>query len=102
MRVWFAAVIGLLVAVSAACGREDAHPFQRGVCYASAWRNRGADGYGSGTSQQTLGRLRRLGVAIETALVPSGAPRWIRTTNWEAVKLLIDDKSEDEDNSLDA
>jgi hypothetical protein len=51
-----------MLAATIASGHEDAHPFQRGVCYASTWRNRGADGYGTATSQQTLGRLRRLGV----------------------------------------
>jgi hypothetical protein len=51
-----------MLAPSAAWGHDDAHPFQRGVCYASTWRNHGADGYGSATSQKTLARLRRLGV----------------------------------------
>lgn len=46
----------------AASARSDGREFQRGVCYASTWRNQGADGYGSRTSQQTLARLRRLGV----------------------------------------
>ena len=62
MRVAGIALCGVLVATSAVFGGEDARSFQRGVCYASTWRNRGADGYGSATSQQTLGRLRRLGV----------------------------------------
>ncbi len=39
---------------------EDAQPFQRGVCYASAWR--GDAGYGSAISARTLERLRKLGV----------------------------------------
>jgi hypothetical protein len=43
----------------------------------------------------TAGRSLRP-VAIETAIVPGNAPRWIRTTRWDAVKVLIDD-NEDED-----
>jgi hypothetical protein len=42
--------------------RDDAHPFQRGICYASTWRNHGEEGYGSATSRRTLNRLHRLGV----------------------------------------
>jgi hypothetical protein len=45
-----------------AWARTDARDFQRGVCYASTWRNQGAHGYGSDTSLQTLNRLHRLGV----------------------------------------
>ncbi|MDB4964437.1 MAG: hypothetical protein JWN44_126 [Myxococcales bacterium] len=39
--------------------RKDLQPFQRGVCYAHAWRG---GGYGSDTSAKTLARLRSLGV----------------------------------------
>jgi hypothetical protein len=42
--------------------RTDGRDFQRGVCYASTWKNQGADGYGSDTSVRTLNRLHRLGV----------------------------------------
>lgn len=56
---------------SSTAARQDAHPFQRGVCYASTWRNRGADGYGTPTSQQTLRRLARLGVGW-ISLTPFG------------------------------
>src|SRR5262245_44210697 len=55
-------LVAMSAVATAAFGREDAQPFQRGVCYASTWRNYGADGYGSTTSQQTLDRLRHLGV----------------------------------------
>lgn len=43
-----------------ASAHKDAHPFQRGICYASAWRN--GNGYGSAVSQKTLQRLHALGV----------------------------------------
>ncbi len=56
------AVYAALLVPCVAQARKDAHPFQRGVCYASSWRNRGAEGYGSATSLQTLTRLHRLGV----------------------------------------
>jgi hypothetical protein len=36
--------------------------FQKGVCYAHAWRWGGDDGYGSETSRRTLERLHKLGV----------------------------------------
>lgn len=52
----------LVAASSPARARSDAVPFQRGVCYAHAWRRDGDVGYGSATSQKTLARLRRLGV----------------------------------------
>ena len=52
-----------LVSLASAAGRaKDAAPFQRGVCYAHAWRGGGDEGYGSATSQKTLERLKRLGV----------------------------------------
>jgi hypothetical protein len=60
-----------ILAPTVVSGHEDAQPFQRGVCYASTWRNHGADGYGSATSQQTLRRLRRLGVEW-VSLTPFG------------------------------
>jgi hypothetical protein len=57
------AMICLLVCSSVvASPHDDTHTFQRGICYASTWRNHGDDGYGSATSLQTLNRLRRLGV----------------------------------------
>jgi hypothetical protein len=49
----------LLLLASTALAHEDARPFQRGVCYAHAWRG---GGYGSPTSQKSLQRLQRLGV----------------------------------------
>ena len=49
--------------------RRDAVSFQRGVCYAGAWRNNG--GYGSATSQKTLERLHALGVEW-VSLTPFG------------------------------
>ena len=61
----------VLFGASVASAQRDAHPFQRGICYASTWRNHGAGGYGSDTSQRTLRRLRRLGVEW-TALTPFG------------------------------
>jgi hypothetical protein len=57
--------IALLAIVSApptAFARKDAQPFQRGVCYAHAWRGGGQVGYGSETSAHTLEHLRAIGV----------------------------------------
>src|SRR6185312_11041620 len=51
-----------LLAASTASARHDAHPFQRGICYAHAWSRDGDVGYGSAVSQKTLARLHRLGV----------------------------------------
>lgn len=59
------------IASPAADARKDAEPFQRGVCYAHAWRGGGDDGYGSTTSQKTLERLQRLGVGW-ISLTPFG------------------------------
>src|SRR5689334_7449782 len=61
-----------LLLSSTAQARTDT--FQRGVCYAHAWHNRGADGYGSPTSQKTLQRLRHLGVGW-ISLTPFGFMR---------------------------
>ncbi len=52
----------LVLASAPALARKDAHPFQRGVCYAHAWGWSGQDGYGSETSARTLERLHKLGV----------------------------------------
>src|SRR5581483_5505891 len=54
-----------------AAAHDDAHPFQRGICYASAWRSGGVAGYGSATSLRTLERLERLG-AEWISLTPFG------------------------------
>jgi hypothetical protein len=51
-----------LLCIAAPVAAGDPQPFQRGVCYASTWRNHGQDAYGSATSQRTLERLRKLGV----------------------------------------
>ena len=48
---------------------KDAQPFQRGICYASAWRN--DSGYGSAASARTLERLHKLG-AEWISLTPFG------------------------------
>jgi hypothetical protein len=49
-----------LLPIARVQAHKDAQPFQRGVCYASAWR--GDAGYGSATSARTLARLHALGV----------------------------------------
>ncbi|HEX6839721.1 MAG TPA: hypothetical protein VF334_24250, partial [Polyangia bacterium] len=56
------ASFALVTVASTALARKDAAPFQRGICYAHAWRGGGDAGYGSATSQKTLERLARLGV----------------------------------------
>ena len=57
------ACAALVVTVSShAEAHKDAERFQRGICYAHAWRDGGDVGYGSATSQKTLERLHRLGV----------------------------------------
>jgi hypothetical protein len=64
-------MVALLLAAwpRGAAGHQDTQPFQRGICYASAWRGDGA--YGSATSARTLERLHKLGVEW-IALTPFG------------------------------
>src|SRR4051812_29072494 len=92
------ALAAALLIPCVAAARHDAQPFQRGVNYASTWRNHGADGYGSATSQQTLARLHRLGVEW-IAVTPFGfmespsAPE-VRTVTARTVE--ADDRLHDE------
>lgn len=59
-------------AAGSASGAGAPRPvFQRGVCYAHAWRDGGRDGYGSARSGRTLARLRSLGVTW-ISLTPFG------------------------------
>jgi hypothetical protein len=52
-------LLAVLCSSPAVLARKDAQPFQRGVCYAHAWRG---GGYGSDTSAKTIERLHKLGV----------------------------------------
>src|SRR3954467_2548597 len=52
-------VVVVLCSSPPALARKDAQPFQRGICYAHAWRG---GGYGSETSAKTVERLHKLGV----------------------------------------
>ena len=73
MRLARSIACAALVAVTShsALARHDAEPFQRGICYAHAWRGLGQAGYGSPASEKTLVRLQRLGVGW-ISLTPFG------------------------------
>jgi hypothetical protein len=62
------AAFSLLACASVALGAEQ---FQRGVCFAHAWRDGVTSGYGTEVSRRSLERLRALGVDA-VSLTPFG------------------------------
>jgi hypothetical protein len=71
LAVRLGCALWVIAAAATVQAHHDARSFQRGICYAHAWRAGGDAGYGSAASQASLARLHRLGVEW-IALTPFG------------------------------